>query len=429
MLLIYTQKITPRFTYAFKHILFRILGIQVQFTTVLEEFIAHNGPKLSYGKQPLGNELFVQEHGLLGQQGIEDIPILVKMWDAVPAFFATSDRSAIPYDIFASAFYLLSRYEEYLPHVKDHKGRFPASESMANAHEFLELPVVDLWTYKFKDVLKRSFPEMDFPNQTPIVHTVLHVQQPFKYRQKGMFRSLLGYIDDLAKLKFTALLNRTQVILRLRKDPYDTFNWVINVVKRSTTKMTAFFLLGENEYYKDSLNTHRNAFSQLVKFVGDYNEVGLLYSGSSLVKFEVLQSEIKRIEAITNRTLISGKQANFFLNLPENYRNLIELEIAKDFTMAYYDTPGFRAGTCTPFLFYDLDYEIKTPLLIQPIAVTSDALRAFSPEIIEKKVNDLLEVTETVNGTFSMVFTNEDFSIEAQDVWKKLFSETLQNYE
>ena len=112
MLLIYTSKTTHRITYTFKHICVRILGIEVKFTNTLEEFISHAGPKLSYGKKPLGNELFLQSYGLLNQQGFESIDISVKEWDDTKCFFSTGKLSAMPFDIFSASFYLLSRYEE-----------------------------------------------------------------------------------------------------------------------------------------------------------------------------------------------------------------------------------------------------------------------------------------------------------------------------
>lgn len=136
MLLIYTQKVTPRIDYIFKHLCTRILGLKVEFTATIEVFISHQGPKLSYGKQPLGNELFIQSHGLLTVQGFEDVEIVVKPWKQSIGFFPTSEKSALPFDIFAASFYLLSRYEEYLPHVKDPLGRFPASESLAYREGF-----------------------------------------------------------------------------------------------------------------------------------------------------------------------------------------------------------------------------------------------------------------------------------------------------
>ncbi len=430
MLLVYSQKITTRLSYSFKHIFLRILGVDISFTTVLEEFIAHEGSKMSYGKNPLGNEFFVQEHGLLAEQGIESIEIQIKKWDTIPAFFSTNDKSAIPFDIFAASFYLLSRYEEYLPHVKDSQGRFPAGESLAFQHKFLELPVVDMWAYKLKVVLQQSFPEIKFPNKEMVLHNILSVQRPFAYSQKGFFRSFLCYFQDLVKGRFKNNFFRTQVLLGIRKDPYDTFTWIVNIAKRSTSKMTAFFLLGENEEYQDSLNTHRNSFQLLVKYVADYKEVGLLYSASSLTKFITLQQEVKRMENTINRNVISAKQSNYFVNLPENYRNLIELEIKKDFTMAYYDTPGFRAGTCTPFLFYDLDFEIKTPLILHPIAVASTAMQGEMEAAIEAKVHELMLKVQEVNGTFSVVLSNEDFTANDENtVWRKLFSETLQKYE
>jgi hypothetical protein len=430
MLLVYSQKITPRLSYSFKHIFLRILGVDVNFTKVLEEFVAYEGPKMSYGKQPLGNEFFVQSHGLLAEQGIESIEIQLKEWDDIPAFFPTIGKSAIPFDIFAASFYLLSRYEEYLPHVTDAKGRYPASESLAFQHKFLELPIVDMWAYKLKPVLEQSFAEIKFPHKEMALHNVITIQRPFAYNQKGFFRSLLCYVQDLIKGRFKNSFYRTQVLLGIRKDPYDTFTWIINIAKRSTSKMTAFFLLGENQEYLDNLNTHRKEFQLLVKYVADYKEVGLLYSASSLTKFTTLQEEVKRMESTINRNVLSAKQSNYFVNLPENYRNLIELEIKKDFTMVYYDTPGFRASTCTPFLFYDLDFEIKTPLILHPIAIAATAMKKEKTAIIEAKVQELLQRVTQVNGIFSVVLSNEDFtSGEENIIWRKLFSEILQQYD
>ena len=81
--------------------------------------------------------------------------INIHKWDGIPSFFPTNDKCAIPFDIFAASFYLLSRYEEYLPHVKDEHGRFPVEESLAFQQGFLEIPVVDLWVKKLKEALRK----------------------------------------------------------------------------------------------------------------------------------------------------------------------------------------------------------------------------------------------------------------------------------
>ncbi len=158
MLLIYTHKITPRFSYIMRQVFTRILGIEVSFTTKVEDFIKHSGAKITYTKQPLQNEFFVRSNDLLFEQGINDIQINVMDWEGYPCFFTTGENSALPYDIFSASFYLLSRYEEYLPHVKDIHGRFSPKDSIAYQNDFLTLPVVDIWANKLLDRLLERFP-------------------------------------------------------------------------------------------------------------------------------------------------------------------------------------------------------------------------------------------------------------------------------
>lgn len=100
MLLIYTHKITARFRYTMRHIFREILGVDIGFTTKVEDFIKHKGPKITYTKKPLQNEFFVRSNDLLFEQGINDFDIRMGDWDGLPCFFEAGDMSAIPFDIF-----------------------------------------------------------------------------------------------------------------------------------------------------------------------------------------------------------------------------------------------------------------------------------------------------------------------------------------
>ncbi|MAN58746.1 MAG: hypothetical protein CMC08_02790 [Flavobacteriaceae bacterium] len=432
MLLVYTQKITPRVTYIFKHVCTRILGVEVGFTSVIEELIAYTGAKISYGKQPMGNELFIQSQGLLTQQGIESIDITVRPWDDTVGFFPVSEKSALPFDIFSAGFYLLSRYEEYLPHVKDEMGRYPAAESLGYREQFLESPVIDIWAYKLRHILREAFPDtLQFPEKKMTVHNVIAAKQPFAYNQKGLFRSVVGYLGDLLQLRFREIGIRTQVLLRMRRDPYDTFRWIVKVGKKSASQVSVFFLLGESPTFDESINTHRHKFKLLIKFIGDYKEVGLLFSSRALIDYRLLKKEKLQMEEIVNRSLQNSMNTDYLVDLPDIYRNLVELEVRRDFTLVYETTPGFRAGTCTPFLFYDLDYEIKTPLQIHPVALTADSLLTLPESKVHQQVDALMEQVRQVNGTFTMVFSNVHFSFDQEQnkLWRKIYSEKLQIHE
>lgn len=425
MLLVYTQKVTPRITYIFKHICTRILGLEIEISSVIEDLVSHDGAKMSYGKKPLGNELFIQSYGLLTQQGFESEEILVRPWEETKCFYPVMDISALPFDIFSAGFYLLSRYEEYLPHVKDDHGRFPAIESLAYKNGFLDEPVIDIWAYKFKQILLEKFPDLNFEKKEMKIHSLIKVKQAYAFKHRGFGRTIIGYTNDLIKFKMKRLVERTSVIFGSRRDPYDTFDWILNKT-RNKHFVTFFFLLGDALVFEENTNTNRQKFKMLVKYVADYKDVGLVFSFAALSNYSLLKKEKKRMEEITYRTLVGSLNAELLVKLPETYRNLVELEVQKDFTMVYDDIPGFRAGTCTPFLFYDLDYEIKTPLIIHPLAATTACFKDKYASDITKTFVKLMGSVEQVNGTFSMLFTNEDFNSDASnDVWRTLFLEKL----
>ncbi len=430
MLLIYIQKQTPRISYIFKHICIRILEIKVSFTSDIEKFNSYIGPKISYGNKPIEDELFFQSYGLLEQQGFEAMDITVRKWDDTYGFFAVSNNSTLRFDIFSASFYMLSRYEEYLPHVKDDHGRFMASESLAYKSGFLQQPVVDIWAYKLKDILLQRYPKMEFPLKKITIFPLIEAAQPYSYKQKGVFRTFVGYASSLLTGRFRNIGERTQVLLGLKRDPLDTFKWIINNARRNDMKMVVFFLLGDSRVFEESINTHREKFKMLIKYVSDYKEVGLIFSSGSLNNYEMLKKEKQWMEQITNRNVNSSVNSDFLVNLPDIYRHLVELEIKNDYTMIFRNTVGFRAGTCTPFLFYDLDYEIKTPLRIHPSAMTTYAFQKKYSSDILKTVNTLLNEVEKVNGTFSMIFSNKDFSAsENNNIWRSVFSEKLHEYD
>ena len=112
-------------------------------------------------------------------------------------FFAAGERSDLPYDIFAASFYLLSRYEEYLPHVKDDYGRFMAKESLAYKNRFLNQPVIDIWAYKLQVVLKERFPDFKFSDRKYRLQPIIDVPMAYYFRKKGLLRTIGGTFKDI----------------------------------------------------------------------------------------------------------------------------------------------------------------------------------------------------------------------------------------
>lgn len=425
MLLVYTHKITPRLTYIFKHFFTRILQIPVQFTTKVDEFVAHNDLKLSYTKQPLGNEFFIRSVDLLFEQGINDVEINITIWEDVECFFQSKQNASIPFDVFAASFYLLSRYEEYLPQVKDMYDRFPAQESLAYKNGFLHKPLIDIWAYKFRLLLHEKFPEYQFKLRKFNFISTIDVDVAFSYKHKGFVRNTGGFFRDLFNFKLLEVWNRIMVIIGINRDPFDTFDELLHFKKTYGIKTLFFFMVSDYTTFDKNISFRNSKYVSLIKSIADYAEVGLHASYFTMTNEVKLKREKQRLENIVNRTIEKSRQHYLRIDLPETYQNLINLEVKQDYTMGYASHCGFRAGTCTPFYFYDLDYEIQTPLKVFPFAVMDVTLRDYlqlNNKSAYEVIMQLADEVKKVEGTFITLFHNETLSNRGKwRRWKKLY--------
>jgi len=419
MLLVYTHKITPRLNYIFKHYFVRILQIPVIFTTKVNEFVAHNGPKITYSKTALGSEFFIRSHDLLFDQGINDIDINISKWDDIPCFFPVGESSSIPFDIFAAGFYLISRYEEYLPHVQDIHERFPSDESLAVKNGFIEKPMIDIWAYKFLELLKEKFPNYTYKDREFNLISTIDIDVAFAYKNKGIVRTVGGFMNDILQFRFLNFWHRLLTVFNFKTDPFDTFKEFLNIKNEYNINTIFFFLVGDYTTFDKNISSSNTKFRSVIKSVADYAKVGLHPSYFTFKNMVKLKKEKLRLETIVNTPITFSRQHYLRLSIPETYQNLIDLDINRDYTMGYAKVAGFRASTCTPFYFYDLDFEIQTPLKIFSFAFMDVTLKDYmnlSPQQSLQKILELKAAVKAVNGTFITLFHNETLS--ENEVWK-----------
>lgn len=409
-ILVYIPKQTPRINYIFRQICGRILGFKVRFCTKVEDFIAFDGVKFSYAKKRLGNEIFIQKFGLLDEQGINDLNFSVGDWEGLPAFFRISAESDLPFDIFSASFYLLTRYEEYQPHVKNDVDSYPVEESLAYENEFLEQPIIDLWAYRLKAILEEKFPEIKFPKRRFKSEFLIAVSESFAYRHRGVVRFIGASFRDFFQFKLKSIYDRFKTLLRIQKDPYDIYDELISFAKTNKLKLDFFFQLSNYSRYSKSISYNKRIYHKLIKSMGDYGDLGLLPGFEALPNFNILKKEKVRWESIVNRNLEKVLVKNYPLNFPEAYLNFNKLEISKDFSMGYQQNIGFRAGTCSSFQFYDLNLEQVSGLVIQPYVLNGNALQGRDIYEVIGRMKVLKKEVKKVDGRLNFVFENSDFA-------------------
>jgi len=419
-LIIYIPKSTPRIVYTFKHIFKYMLGIEYEICQDLQAFVSYNGPKFSYSQKPFQSGLHFHANPLLFEKGIGSPEITLSYYKKMPCIFMHRQNSEIPFDPFAATFFFLSRYEEYQVHIKDHHNRYKAKESFAFQNHILHLPVVDKWALLIEQILFEKFPNIVTKKREFRAINTLDIDQAYAIKEKSIFR-IVGILGkSLIKFKFSDIKHILKVIFGKEKDPYDTFDFIIENIKNHPLIDHYFFLLlGEySRYDKNTHPTNKN-FQNLIKSLADYAFVGIHPSYRSNSNKSVLESEIKQLKHILHREITSSRQHFLKLELPKTYQTLAELGITQDFTMGYAENSGFRAGTCTPFHFYDLELEYETPLKLFPFCIMEASLKYYqhlTPKQAKKEINGMLEEVKRVKGTFIAIWHNE--SLSENELWK-----------
>lgn len=416
MILIYTPVVKPRIRYIFKHFFGSRMGEELSFTSDLSVFIAHSGAKMSYGNAPLGNEFFIAAHGLLTEQGINALELEIFDWDGLPAFFAANENSALPFDFFAAAFFLMSRYEEYQPFVADELGRFSSSQSVASKHNFLHVPLIDLWFERFLSTWHAFFETKPPESESSQLSLIVEVPELFAYKHKSIFRSCTEGIQDFFSFRFVSIFDRVMVLLGVREDPLANLHDWIELMQQQSSGVRFFVLYAALGIHDRSLSMFNTAHQQGVKSISDYAPTAPMASFESSHNAHALRSNIEHFTDLIHRPVTSIRQHKLVLRFPQSYRLFASLGIKNDYSMQYVDAAGFRASTAFPFRFYDLGDEQQTPLTIHPICLSETHIRN---QRFSRKMRQLFlsfqEQLATIHAPFIVALTNESFNSRSKN--------------
>jgi hypothetical protein len=432
MILVFVPKPTSRLRYAMRLMLSELLGLNFSSTANIEEFMAYPGPKFTYGKSIEGSHLHFASFGLLFETGIGTPIIQVIENQGIKALFPVFERnSALPYDPFSAAFFMVTRYEEYMPYRKDQYGRFTATESIAHKHGFLQKPVVNHWAIHLGEALLKRYPDLVVKQNRFRFIPTYDIDQAWAYKGKGFVRTTGAFLKAALAGDFADVVKRMRVITGAEPDPFDTYDYQLELQRRYHLRPIYFFLFGRYAGYDKNIPTTNTNCRQLIKRLADYAEAGIHPSYASNTDDDSLSREIKELSKVLNKEITLSRQHFLKLHLPETYRKLATYDITSDYTMGFAALPGFRAGICTPYQFYDVDLETVISLTIVPFAVMDGTLRDYmnlNPEEAIEIIHKLIGEVRLVGGLFVSLWHNESLSETGRWAgWRHVYEDMLQN--
>ena len=410
MILIYCNKNSPRIEYTFNHIFKLILNKKFSITNSKSEFIDFKGYKFSYANTPISEELFFQSNGLLEERGLENHEIIIFEWDNLKCFFKVGQKSAIPFDIFSAIFFLLSRYEEYMPHSSNNHSQFSHLESIAYKENFLEIPLIDVWIEKLISVLENKIKlkcKIDSKNQ--IASIIISSLRPYKYTNKYPFESFMIWFKNLFMLNLWEVIEHLLVLLKIKIDPWEIDDYIKDLLVDSKNKVFFFFSFSSESFFRDETPKTNENFKKYIKEVHDNFEIGLLPSNNALKKLKTFELENFNISKLVHIKIDKILLQEGLKKIGEDYKNSLSLDYANDFSMGYVDAFGYRASTCSSFFFYDLSNEIKTKLLVTPFVAHHSLMDKNNISEVIDKIQNFKEIAKRFSGSFSVILNNEIF--------------------
>jgi hypothetical protein len=311
------------------------------------------------------------------------------------------DRGSLEVDVFGSAFFMLTRYEELVVGTRDEYGRFPAAASIAARAGFLGVPVVDAYVEILWEAMQRTWPRLQRRPRTYAVALTHDVDDPLATLEHGprdVVRQLGG---DLVRRRDPRLAARRVVSLLgdRGRDPNNTFDFLMDVSERHGMRSAFYFLAHRDRRGRDGtyLFEHEWVRSLIGHISRRGHEVGLHPSFGTYRDGARVREELERLLRVAEAERVhqdewGGRQHFLRWTNPDTWRSWEAAGLSYDSTLGYSDAVGFRTGTCHPYRAFDLTERRPLQLVERPFQVMDVALLSAMSQSLDCAYDAVMDI-------------------------------------
>lgn len=442
MVNIFSPVVTSRLHYVLGVIFRDHLRIPYRITADRTVWLQSSGIKLHYSNEFLPGSFRIPSCGILSETYMSgQVPAADPMQGAVPlsskhlgvSFGADPSLTGWPFDLFGAVFYLLSRYEEYLPEaVYDPFDRYDPTASWAYRQGLLERPIVDEWIVRLGRILTMGDPEANPELSSPRFAPTYDIDLPWCYRHKPLKISILSFFRHLGAGQWGAAVEQWKVQTGRIRDPFDNFDWLDSVheaLEGMETPVYFFPVSGARNKFDKGPSPGNPAYQDLIARHSARYPVGIHPSYYSTTEEGLLSAEIGLLSRITGLPVTISRFHYIRFRLPGAYRLLLDNGIRADYSMGYGEYNGFRASYSRPFPWYDLERETETPLKVVPFCfmeATSYYTRHQDAKTTQDELDHYREALEATGGRLATIWHNSSLSDTPRWIgWRSLYRHFL----
>jgi hypothetical protein len=368
---------------------------------------------------PMPDAISIPASGLLSATDITAQQPAIGKWQSVPTLYADdADGYTLPFDLFSAIFFLLTRYEEYEVYMPDKHGRYPAVNSILYQQGWLQRPIVDEWIHALRIALQDHY-NTTLPASTFVFLPTYDIDMAYAHLHKGARRIVGAMFRALIRADLRQISLRAKVLQKKEKDPYDSFRWLRQLHKQyglaplyfvlSTRRTTAF---------DKNIHPQHPAMVRVIKNLVKDGNIGI-HPSYYAHKGDTLRQEKMILEQVSGKRTSISRQHYIRAIIPETYHQLMHNHITQDYSMGYGTHLGFRAGTGSSFLWYDLEHDVATQLRIFPFCFMDTTaqyeVKLTATEAMER-LQAMTRILQRTGSTLITVYHN--FSLGTDEGWK-----------
>ena len=334
----------------------------------------------------------------------------------------TADGITLAPDVFGTAFFLLTRYEEVVRRVRDAHGRFPASASIAAAEGFLERPLVDELVDLLWVELHTLWPDLTRRASAYRLRLSHDVDEPWfavGHEAGAILHALAADLlrrrdPDLAWRRWRSVVDARRG--RFDRDPFDTFELLMSTSEAHGLTSTFYFLAGNQPGEPDFRYRidHPRIIDLLRRVHERGHQVGLHASYDSYLRPERIEHEFAALRAACrdagfDQPSWGVRQHYLRFEVPTTWRAHEAAGFEHDSTLGFADAVGYRGGTCREYPLFDVVAGRPLRLRERPLAVmdvTMLGYLAMAPDAAATLARSVVAAARAHDGDAVVLYHN-----------------------
>ena len=330
-------------------------------------------------------------------------------------------------DLFGSAFFMLSRYEEVVAPVLDRHDRYPATASLAWRQGFLHRPVVNEYVELLWACLHRINPSLQRPERNGRILLSHDVDWPAVTWGRSMPQVLRAATGDILKRREPLLAARRLHSYRqvlggnLAKDVGNVHDSFMDLSERHGLRSTFYFIAGHGSGDIDGAYTIDHPWIRgLLRQIHERGHAIGIHPGYYTFRdSELTCAQVDRLRHVCEAEGITqqhwgGRQHFLRWENPTTWQNYESAGLDYDTTLSFADHVGFRCGVCYEFPVFNLRTRNQLRLRERPLMVMDATLfgeraaggMALEPRGAIETIARLHATCKQYEGDFAMLWHN-----------------------